>query len=70
MDLKLKFVEADVCDVIKVNQMEVGRKYPISRARQIDTKYGESVLLTILGLDEKLVCFCQRYILRHLQKMT
>ena len=35
--------------------MEVGRKYPITIARRIDTKYGESVLLTILGLDEKLV---------------
>ena len=47
MDLKFKFVEGDISDVIKVNEVEVGKKYPISKARRIDTKYGESVLLTI-----------------------
>ena len=51
MDLKHRFVEADVCDVIKVSEMQDGRKYPITRARRMDTKYGESVLLTILGDD-------------------
>ena len=51
MDLKLRFVEADVCDVIKESEMQVGRKYPITRARRMVTKYGESVLLTILGDD-------------------
>ena len=55
MDLKFKFAEADVCDVIKVNQMEVGRKYPISRAKRFPTKYGKSVLFSLLESDEKLV---------------
>ena len=55
MDLKLRFVEADVCDLIKVNELEVGRKYPITTARRIDTKYVESVLLTVLGDDENSV---------------
>ena len=51
MDLKHRFIEADVCDVIKVSEMQVGRKYPITRALRIDTKYGESVLLIILEGD-------------------
>ena len=54
MDLKFKFAEAAVSDVIKVNQIEVRRKYPISRAKRFDTKYGESVLLSILGPDKKI----------------
>ena len=41
--------------MIKVNELEVGRKYPITRARRIDTKYEESVLLTVLGDDESSV---------------
>ena len=51
MDLKLRFSEADVSDVIKVSEMQIGRKYPITRARRIDTKYGKSVLLTLLEGD-------------------
>ena len=51
MDLKHRFSEADVTDVIRVSEMQVGRKYPITRARRIDTKYGGSVLLTLLEGD-------------------
>ena len=46
MDLKLRFVAADVSDVVKVNELEVGRKYPIANVRRLDTKYGESILIT------------------------
>ena len=52
MDLKVRFVAADISDVVKVNELEVGRKYPISKARRLDTKYGDSVLLTILEFGE------------------
>ena len=32
MDLKVRFVAADISDVVKVNELEVGKKYPISKA--------------------------------------
>ena len=52
MDLKVRFVAADISDVVKVNELEVGRKYPISTARRLVTKYGESILITILEFCE------------------
>jgi len=38
--------------VIKVNELVVGKKYPISKARRLDTKYGESILITVLEFSE------------------
>ena len=35
-----------------MNELEVERKYPISKARRLDTKYGESMLITILEFGE------------------
>ena len=55
MDLKRKFTEADVCRMIRVDQMEVDRKYPIIKAKRVYTKFGESVLLTIVDSTVKLV---------------
>ena len=55
MDLKRKFLEAEDCDVIKVDQMLVNRKYPIVRAKLVNTKFGETVLLTIENSSERLV---------------
>ena len=52
MDLKVRFVAADISDVVKVNELEVGRKYPISKATRLDTKYGERILITILEFGE------------------
>ena len=52
MDLKSRFVAADITDVIKVNELVVGKKYPISKARRLDTKYGESMLITVLEFSE------------------
>ena len=52
MDLKVRFVAADIRDVVKVNELEVERRYPISKARRLDTKYGESILLTIMEFGE------------------
>ena len=63
MDLKDRFSHADVSDVVKIYELDVGRKYPITKARRIDTKYGEIVLLTIFGDNEKSVSvfFPKRY---------
>ena len=55
MDLKVRFIDADVCDVVKLYELDVGRKYSITKAQRFETKYGESVLLTILDDDEKSV---------------
>jgi len=51
MDLRQRFGEVDI-DVIQVSEMEVGRRYQISNARRIDTKYGSSVLITIDGFGD------------------
>ena len=55
MDLKIRFSDTDVCDVVKIYELDVGRKYPITKARRMDTKFGENVVLTSLGDDEKSV---------------
>jgi len=47
MDLKRKFLEAEDCDVVKVVQMVMDRKYPIVRAKRVNTKFGGTVLLTV-----------------------
>lgn len=54
MDLK-KFIEAEDCDVMKVDQMVVNRKYPIIRAKRVNTKFGETILLTTKDYSEQLV---------------
>ena len=38
--------------MIKVNELVVGKRYPISKARRLDTKYGESILITVLEFGE------------------
>jgi len=55
MDLKRKFLEAKDCDVIKVEQMAIDRKYPIVRAKRVNTRFGGTVLLTIEDSPEQLV---------------
>jgi hypothetical protein len=71
MDLKLKFEEADIRDVIQLNEMEVGKKYPICNAPRINTRYGSSVLLTIEGFRDRTVSvFLPKNILRSLRTTT
>jgi hypothetical protein len=53
MNLKLKFEEADISDVIQVSEMEIGKRYLICNARRVHTRYGSSVLLTIEGFSER-----------------
>ena len=55
MDLKRMFLEAQYCDVIKVDKMVMDRKYPIVRAKRVNTKFGGPVLLTIENSPEQLV---------------
>jgi hypothetical protein len=53
MDLRHKFEEADISDVIQASEMDIGRRYPICNARRVETRYGPSVLLTIDGFRER-----------------
>ena len=55
MDLKRKFFEAEDCDVIKVDQMVLNRKYPIVKAKKVNTQFGGSVLMIVEDSPEKLV---------------
>jgi len=47
MELSKKFQEASSFRTIKINSMEVDRKYRIVYAEQVVTKFGQSVLLSI-----------------------
>ena len=55
MDLKRKFFEAEDCDMIKIDQMVLNKKYPNVRAKRVNTQYGGSVLLTVEDSPEQLV---------------
>ena len=43
------------CDMIKIDQMVLNKKYPNVRAKRVNTQYGRSVLLTVEDSPEKLV---------------
>jgi hypothetical protein len=47
MDITQKFREANICHFVKVNKLQVDKKYSIVDARRADTKYGECILLSI-----------------------
>jgi hypothetical protein len=53
MDLKKRFQAATSCSSVKIGDLEVERKYPIIRAERVETKFGQSVLLTILDSPMK-----------------
>ena len=48
MDLETKFQAATSCNSLRIGVLEVERKYPIIQAERVETKFGQSVLLTIL----------------------
>ena len=48
MDIKTRFQAATSCSSVKIGTLEVERKYPIIHAERVETKFGQSVLLTIL----------------------
>ena len=52
MDLKDRYVAANISEVVKVKELEIGKRYPISNAKRHETKYGESILLTIMEFGE------------------
>jgi hypothetical protein len=47
MDLDRKFQDVSFCHSAKISSLEVDRKYPITRAERIVTKFGPTVLLSI-----------------------
>jgi len=47
MELTEKFQEGTSCNTIKINMMEVDRKYPVIKAERIVTKFGPTILLSI-----------------------
>jgi hypothetical protein len=47
MDFDRKFQDATSCQSVKISSLEVDRKYPITRAERIVTKFVLTVLLSI-----------------------
>jgi hypothetical protein len=48
MELGKKFKEATLCHSVHVSSLEIERKYPIVHTERVYTKYGPTVLLTIV----------------------
>jgi len=47
MELARNFQGATMCHSVKIGSLEVGRKYPVTHAEKITTKFGPTVLLNI-----------------------
>jgi hypothetical protein len=47
MDLSKKFNVATSTAVVRIDKLEVDKKYPIVRAERANTRFGETVLLSI-----------------------
>jgi hypothetical protein len=46
MDLDRKFQDASSCHSVKISSLEVNRKYPITHAERIVTKFGTTVMMS------------------------
>jgi hypothetical protein len=55
MELVQKFREGVVTQIIRINKLDVDRKYEMLRAERMVTKYGPSVLLSYKGDPCKVV---------------
>jgi len=47
MELSKKFQMATSCHVVKIDSLEIDRKYPVIKAERVTTRFGESILLCI-----------------------
>jgi hypothetical protein len=63
MDLVRKFQDATSCHSVKISSLEVDRKYSITRAERIITKFGPNVLKSIRNapFDTVKVFMSKRY---------
>lgn len=48
MDLSARFKMAAPCQTVKISSLMTDSAYPIARAERVQTRYGETVLLTIM----------------------
>jgi hypothetical protein len=47
MDLFARFARVTASNIVRVNTLEVGKRYPINYAQRQETIYGPSVLLSL-----------------------
>ena len=55
MELAKKFEEATSCQSVNINSLDTDKKYPIVRTKQITSKFGPTVLLTIRNSESTTV---------------
>jgi hypothetical protein len=55
MDLAQKFEATPATDVIRINSLDIGLKYPILLAARVTTRYGPSIVLTLRDDEESTV---------------
>jgi hypothetical protein len=55
MDLRRRIAELESCHYMSVRSLETDRKYSILSAERMQTKYGPSIVLTLLDSPERLI---------------
>jgi hypothetical protein len=54
MDLSTKFKMTSACRTVGVSNLKMDIPYPIKRAEKIQTRYGETILITLKEFTETL----------------
>jgi hypothetical protein len=55
MDLRKKFEEVEACHYMSVDSLQTDRPYSIIRAERIATRYGPSVVLSLLDSLDRVI---------------
>ena len=55
MDLSRKIQELDSCYNMKLNSLQVDRKYPITFAERIPTRFGPAIVLAIRDTPDRIL---------------
>ena len=55
MDLSRKIQELDSCYNMKLNSLQVDRKYPITFAERIPTRFGPAIVLAIRDTQDRIL---------------
>jgi hypothetical protein len=55
MDLRRRIAELESCHYLSVRSLEPDRTYSILRAERMQTKYGPTIVLTLVDSPERLV---------------
>jgi hypothetical protein len=55
MDLTLRFQQVTSCSTIEIAQLQTDRPYPITFVERVGTKYGPSILMSLLDSPTRII---------------